>query len=143
MQTKITARHGHLSDETREFLTHKCDKLLHIFERVTEIHTTVDFQHNSDRVRVELLVDAEHKHDFAAHSEGDTVTHAFEAALHKMETQLRRYKKKIQNHRGDPSARMLAADPFPESDPSVPVAEDGVAGNGLAEDSVADAPAAA
>lgn len=135
MQTKITARHGQLTDETRAFMTQKCEKLLHLFERVTEIHTLVDFEHAGDRVRVELLVDAEHKHDFTACVEGDDVTHAFEAALHKMEKQVRRYKKRIQNHHGDPPAREIAVDPFADTPP--------VADEAVFDDSSADVPAVA
>ncbi|QDT17459.1 ribosome hibernation-promoting factor, HPF/YfiA family [Alienimonas californiensis] len=112
MQTKIAVRHGQLNDATREFITAKCDKLVHLFERVTEILVTVEFEHAGDRVRVELLVDAEHKHDFTAHCEGTEVTPTFESCLHKMEQQLRRYKKRIQEHHGDPSAREVAGDPF-------------------------------
>ncbi|MFH5802444.1 ribosome hibernation-promoting factor, HPF/YfiA family [Alienimonas sp. DA493] len=116
MQTKIAVRHGQLNDATRDFITGKCDKLVHLFERVTEILVTVEFEHAGDRVRVEMLVDAEHKHDFTAHCEGTEVTPTFESCLHKMERQLRRYKKRIQEHHGDPSARQVAGNPFDEED---------------------------
>ncbi|MEM9702835.1 MAG: ribosome-associated translation inhibitor RaiA, partial [Planctomycetota bacterium] len=112
MQTKIAVRHGQLNDDTRAFIEGKCEKLLHLFERVTEIAATVEYQHNGDRVRVELNVDAEHKHDFNAHSEGEDVGQTFESCLHKMERQISRYKKRIQEHHGDPSARDVAGDPF-------------------------------
>lgn len=117
MQTKIAVRHGQLNDETRAFIAGKCEKLVHLFERVTEIVTTVEFEHAGDRVRVELLVDAEHKHDLCSHAEGAEIVPTFEASLHKMERQLRRYKKRIQEHHGDPAARDVAGDPFAE-DPS-------------------------
>ena len=116
MQTKIAVRHGQLNDETREFIRGKCDKLLHLFERVTEIVATVEFEHAGDRVRVELLVDAEHKHDFAAHCEGEDVVATFESCLHKMERQVSRYKKRIQEHHGDPAARDVAMNPFAADD---------------------------
>lgn len=116
VQIKIAVRHGQLNDPTRQFIQGKCEKLVHLFERVTEIVATVEFEHAGDRVRVELLVDAEHKHDFTAHSEGAEVTPTFESCLHKMERQLRRYKKRIQEHHGDPSARDVAGDPFDDDD---------------------------
>ncbi|NNJ24259.1 HPF/RaiA family ribosome-associated protein [Alienimonas chondri] len=118
MQTKIAVRHGQLNDDTRAFISGKCDKLVHLFERVTEIVTTVEFEHAGDRVRVELLVDAEHKHDFTSHDEGAEVIPTFESCLHKMERQIRRYKKRIQEHHGDPSARDVAGDPFAD-DPAL------------------------
>ena len=112
MQIKVAVRHGQLNDQSRDFIKGKCEKLVHLFERVTEILTTVEFEHGGDRVRVELLVDAEHKHDFTSHCEGEEVVPTFESCLHKMERQLRRYKKRIQEHRGDPAARDVAGDPF-------------------------------
>ena len=114
MQTKLAVRHGQLNDDTRAFLKQKCEKLTHIFERVTEILVTVDFEHGGDRVRIELLVDAEHKHDLCTHCEGKEVVPTFESCLHKMERSLRRYKKRIQEHHGDPAARDVAGDPFAE-----------------------------
>ena len=116
MQIKLAVRHGNLNDETRAFLKQKCEKLPHLFERVTEILTTVEFEHGGDRVRCEILVDAEHKHDFASHCEGTDVLPTFDACLHKMERQLRRYKKRIQEHHGDPAARDVAGDPFADDD---------------------------
>ena len=117
MQTVVTVRHGELPDDTRDYIRRKCDRLLHLFERVTAIETTVEYE--KDRAKVELLVDAEHKHDFVAHSEGpsgnrgDGVAPIFDGVLHKMEQQIRRYKEKLQDHRRDPSTAELTA-PAPE-----------------------------
>jgi putative sigma-54 modulation protein len=54
-------------------------------------------------VNVEILVDAEHKHDFVAHDAADTVIPAFDLALHRIEHQITKYKEKIQDHRRDTS----------------------------------------
>ena len=48
-----------------------------------------------------ILVDAEHKHNFVAHAEGDDAAATFDGALHKMEQQIRKYKEKVQDHRRD------------------------------------------
>jgi len=82
-------------------MTRKAEKLLTFFERVTQINVTAILE--KDRVMVEILVDAEHKHNFVAHEEADTVIPAFDLALHKMEQQIRKYKERIQDHRRDPS----------------------------------------
>ena len=97
MQVAITSRHGNINGEAREHITRKSEKLLTYFERVTEIDVTVDFQR--DRIKVEMLVDAEHKHNFVASDEGELVTATFDGALQKMEQQIRRYKQKLQDHR--------------------------------------------
>jgi len=99
VQVSVTARHGNITDDVRERITQKSQKLLTFFERVFAIDVTVDFI--KDRVRVELLVDAEHRHNFVAHDEGDDVFSTFDRAYQKMEQQIRRYKEKIQDHRRD------------------------------------------
>ena len=107
MQVAITCRHGNLSDDLRARMRQKAEKLLTYFERVTAIGVTVDFA--DERVAVEILVDAEHKHDFVARDEGADVSATFDGALHKVEQQIRRYKEKIQDHRRDRSAGEVAA----------------------------------
>lgn len=99
MQIKVSSRHGTVRPEAHEHITTKAEKLLTFFERVTEIEVTVDFEH--EKASVEILVDTEHKHDFVAVAEGDEVSATFDAALHKMEQQIRKYKEKLQDHRRD------------------------------------------
>ena len=106
MQVAITSRHGTLSPSAHEHIKHKAEKLLTYFDRVTAINVTVDF--TSDRTDVEILVDAEHRHDLVARESGENVIAAFDGALHKMEHQVRKYKEKIQDHRRDPALSDLA-----------------------------------
>ena len=101
MQVAVTCKHGAISPDVQEYLRSKSEKLLTYFERVTAINVTVSF--DKSRCRVEILVDAEHKHDFVAHDEGDHVTATFDIVLHKMEQQIRKYKEKLQDHRGGPT----------------------------------------
>jgi putative sigma-54 modulation protein len=100
LQIKISARHGHLNDATRGFIEEKASKLLHIFERLTMIEVTVDTSNH--QANVEVLVSAEHKHDFVAHETHPELMTAVEGAIAKLEQQLRRYKEKVQKgHRRD------------------------------------------
>ena len=71
MQVAITCKHGQLSANQQEYMTRKSEKLLTYFERVTAINVTVTFENG--RVRAEILVDAEHKHNFVANDVGDEV----------------------------------------------------------------------
>ncbi len=81
-------------------MTHKAEKLLTYFERVTAIVVTVDLK-VVDHVKVEIQVDTEHKHDFvASHEDADAIV-AFDQAMHKMEHQIVKYKEKLQDHRRD------------------------------------------
>ena len=102
MQIKISARHGHLSDATQQFIREKAQKLLHFFERIMSIEVTVDLK--NDIKLVEFLVSAEHKHDFVARESNGDVLAAVDLAVDKLEGQLRRYKEKVQDRRRTPSA---------------------------------------
>ncbi|QDT25239.1 ribosome hibernation-promoting factor, HPF/YfiA family [Gimesia panareensis] len=114
MQVAITCRHGSVSDGLREYITEKSEKLLTYFERVTAIQITIDQGENQNRV--EILVDAEHKHNFVAHAEGDEVKPNFHAALSKMEQQIKKYKQKIQDHRRDIPINEIAENGLAESE---------------------------
>jgi len=109
VQIKISVRHGHLSDSAQQFIREKANKLLHYFERLTMIEVTVDLQ--KDDKLVEFLVQAEHKHDFVAREHHGELMTAVDMALAKLEGQIRRYKEKIQDHKGSPRASELAARP--------------------------------
>ena len=102
MQIKISARHGHLSEPTQQFIREKVDKLTHYFERLTFIEVTVDLKPKESVV--ELLVSAEHKHDFVARESSADVLAAVDVVIDKLGEQLRRYKERIQDHRRTPSA---------------------------------------
>jgi putative sigma-54 modulation protein len=103
VQVAITCRHGSIHDDVRANVVSKSEKLLTYFERVTAISVTVIFENErmKERVRVEILVDAEHKHNFVAIDEGEDVPSTFDRALNKMEQQIKKYKAKIQDHRRD------------------------------------------
>jgi len=100
VQIEVTSRHGTVSDDVRRYIVQKSEKILTFFERVTAIQVTVDFE-NTHLIKVEMLVDAEHKHDFVANDVGQDVISTFDRTLHKMEQQVRKYKERIQDHRRD------------------------------------------
>ena len=108
MQVAIAARHGELKPEVQDYISRKAEKLLTYFDRVTSIVITADF--SEERVGVEILVDAEHKHNFVAHAQGTDVGGAFDQALQKMEQQIRKYKEKVQDHRRDQPLNKLVGD---------------------------------
>ncbi|MBA3315968.1 MAG: ribosome-associated translation inhibitor RaiA [Planctomycetota bacterium] len=114
MQIEVTSRHGTVSDDVRRHLVQKAEKLLTYFERVTAIQVTVDFE-TPRLTKVEILVDAEHKHDFVANDQGEDVVATFDRVLHKMEQQVKRYKERIQDHRRDrPMNEIVSPDPVPD-----------------------------
>jgi putative sigma-54 modulation protein len=109
VQVAITCKHGQLSANQQEYMTRKSEKLLTYFERVTAINVTVTYE--KGRVRTEILVDAEHKHNFVANDVGDELIPTFDVTLHKMEQQIKKYKEKIQDHRrGQPEQDVEAGE---------------------------------
>ncbi|MBL8865522.1 MAG: ribosome-associated translation inhibitor RaiA [Gemmataceae bacterium] len=101
MQVKVSARHGHLDESTQTEIREKAEKLLHYFERVSLIEVTVELR--GLQKHAEILLNAEHKHDFVAHAEAEDIQTAVTAAVEKMKHQIKHYKEKIQDHRRNPS----------------------------------------
>ena len=112
MQIKISARHGHLSENTQEIIRAKADKLTHLFQRIMMIEVLVDLQ--VDNNMVEFLVSAEHKHDFVASARHPDVLAAVDLVMDKLERQVRRYKEKIQDHRRTPPTGQVTTAPTSE-----------------------------
>jgi putative sigma-54 modulation protein len=98
VQITISARHGHLSDTTKDRILEKVEKLPRYFERLTSIGLTVDLR-DETAPAVELLVSAEHKHDFVATERSENLLASVETVVQRMEQQLRKYKDRLQNHR--------------------------------------------
>ena len=98
MHIEITTRHGSLTPEQQTYLNEKAQKLLRFFDRLMAIEVEVD-QRKHDWL-VEIFVSAEHKHDFVAREEAAVPEAAMDHCVHKIEQQLRRYKEKIQHHKG-------------------------------------------
>lgn len=108
VQIKISARHGHLSEQTQAKLEAKVDKLSRFFERLMEIEITVNLE-QPDSPEVELIAHAEHRKDFVATVRAGELMAALDAAIHKVEGQLRKYKSKVQDHH--PRTGKAAAEP--------------------------------
>jgi putative sigma-54 modulation protein len=98
VQIKVSARHGHLSDDHQREIRERAERLLHFFDRITLIDVTVDL---GDKIRkkVEILVDAEHKHDFVARDEHEELIAAVDLAVDRIQHQIHRYKERIQDRR--------------------------------------------
>lgn len=99
MQIEISTRHGELTPDQQKHLYDKAEKLRKYFGRLMAIEVSVD--HGKQAWDVEILVSAEHKHDFVASENGPTPESAMDQCVHKIENQLRRYKEKVQHHKGD------------------------------------------
>jgi putative sigma-54 modulation protein len=111
VQIDISARHGHLSDASRDKIVSKVGKLQRYFDRLFSIEVIVDLK-DSEYPRVDIQVSAEHKHDFVAHEQTGSLWGSVDAVVQKLEQQLRRYKEKVQrrNRNHDMRRQEIAAD---------------------------------
>lgn len=101
MQINVSTRHGSISDATESKVIAKVEKLGRIFERLTQISVVIDLK-KADEPLVDINVSAEHKHDFVASYQSTDLWGCIDQVIHKLETQIKKYKDKIQSqHRGD------------------------------------------
>jgi putative sigma-54 modulation protein len=116
VQIQIAKRHhGELDPAQQQYIHDKAEKLLKYFGRIMLIEVAVD--HVKNAWDIEILVSAEHKHDFVAREQASTPSAAMDQCVHKIEEQLRRYKQKVQNHKGETNAGMQPKS-FEEPPPS-------------------------
>lgn len=104
MHIRISTRHGSLSDESQAKIRAKLEKLPRLFDRLTAIEVTIDLERR-DEPSVDLRVSAEHKHDFVASNQSNDLMGSIDQVMHKLEQQLRKYKKKIQDRHRSPADR--------------------------------------
>jgi len=115
VQIEISTRHGQLSEASQQKITAKAEKLLRIFDRLTAIAVVVDLTDEA-APKIDLQVSAEHKHDFVAHDQSDSLMGSVDTVLHKMEQQLRKYKEKVQERHRSSDARRTEATLEPEAE---------------------------
>ncbi len=115
MQIKVSTRHGQLSEASQSKIAAKVEKLTRFHDRLTSIDVVIDLTDEASP-KVDLQVAAEHKHDFVAHDQSDSLMATVDNVIHKMEQQLRKYKEKVQErHRtGEPRRRETTTNPNTE-----------------------------
>jgi putative sigma-54 modulation protein len=98
VQINISARHGHLSSASQQRISAKVERIRKYYDRVSAISVTVDLEH-ADQPGVELVVSAEHHEDFVAADSAESLLAAVDAAVHKVEMQIRKHKEKLTDRR--------------------------------------------
>ena len=110
MQINISARHGHLSSASQQRISEKVERIRKYYDRVSAIVVTVDLEH-ADQPSVELVVSAEHHEDFVAADTAESLLSAVDAAVHKVEMQIRKHKEKLTDRRTTPHKHIDVAAP--------------------------------
>jgi putative sigma-54 modulation protein len=104
VQVTVSARHGHLEDSVQAVVQEKAETLLRYFDRLSSIGVTVDLHRDhANKLTVEILAKAEHKHEFVATEAAEELLTAFNLASDKIKQQIKHYKERLQDHRRDPS----------------------------------------
>ena len=114
MLVKISTRHGHLSEASQQNISAKAEKVLRIFDRITAIELTIDLK-DSTKPRVDAKLSAEHRDDFIAHDQSESLMASVDAVLHRLEQQMRKYKEKITDRHRHPDAKREGAAPGSEA----------------------------
>lgn len=99
MQVNVSARHGHLKQADQQLITEKAEKVRKFYDRINAIDVTVDLEHQ-DKPHVEINVSAEGAADFVATAMAASVLAALDAAIQKVEQQVRKHKEKVTDHKG-------------------------------------------
>ena len=93
----VAARHMDVSEALKKYAEQKANKLLKYYDRIQEIE--VIFDAGKDRTRVEMIVNAEHKHMFIAHHDHDDAYASIDGCVDKLERQLSDLKDKYRNRK--------------------------------------------
>ena len=98
MEINISTRHGSISDETREKVANKIEKLPRFFDRISSIEVTIDLEHR-DTPTVDLRVTVKNR-EFVATSQSQELMASMDQVVDKLEQQLRKHKEKsVDRHR--------------------------------------------
>jgi ribosome hibernation promoting factor len=93
----ISSRHMEVTAALKSFAEQKAAKLTRYYDRIQEIE--VIFDNAPEAMRVEMIVNAEHRKMFIAHHAQDDAYACIDGCIAKLERQLSEYKKKFRNRK--------------------------------------------
>ena len=94
----ITGKHVEITDAIRSHAEEKTAKLPKYYSSVNQVEVIIDSGDGSDAI-VEVIARAEHSNVFIAKESGQDTYACIDLAVHKLERQLRRKKKKQRNNK--------------------------------------------
>lgn len=99
MRIAVSGRHVEVTDDVREYVENKANKLTRFYDRIHEIEVVLD--HESEQFTAEMIVRAGKKHTFVASETGPDTFVIIDRIIDKLERQLTKHKEKMQEHRYD------------------------------------------
>ncbi len=98
----ITGKHVEITDAIRSHAEEKTAKLPKYYSSINQVEVIIDSGDGSDAI-VEVIAHAEHSNVFIAKESGQDTYACIDLAVHKLERQLRRKKKKQRNNKHLPT----------------------------------------
>ena len=95
---QIAGHSAHISDGFRDLIHDRAEHLIRIFDGITTIHVTVTVE--KERRIAEIVANVSHGAPVVGKAVADDLGAAFHEAVEHVETQLRRHKDRIRDHRG-------------------------------------------
>ena len=94
----MTGKHIEITDGLRAHAQEKADKLPRYYNSINHIEVVIK-GNDGGKPSVEIIVHAEHSHDFVVKECGEDTYACIDVAMHKLERQLRRKKEKQRNNK--------------------------------------------
>ena len=113
MLVTITAKHIEITDAIRTHADEKVEKLPRYYDSITQIEVVLE-GNEGGRQSAEIIVHAEHNDLLIAKETGTDIYTCIDAAVHKMERQLRKAKEKQRGHKATSVAAIESPAVLPE-----------------------------
>lgn len=95
----ISGKHITITDAIRSYAQEKTGKLPRYYDGVNQVEVIVESGHGAEKVGVEIIARGEHSNVFVATEKGADAYQCIDAAVHKLEGQLRKKKTKERDHK--------------------------------------------
>lgn len=99
VQIHVTARHVEVTDDVREYIDQKIEKLPRFYDRIHEIEVVLDAE--SEQFSVEMIVRTDRRHTIVVRETGPDTFALVDVLIDKLERQLTKHKEKNRNHKHD------------------------------------------
>ncbi len=106
MQFTITGKHIVITEAIRDYAQEKTSKLPKYYDGVNQVEVVVDSSKGANKMIVEIIAKGGHGHVFVATETGEGAYPCIDAAVHKLEQQLRKTKARERDdkHMGEGSS---------------------------------------
>ncbi len=106
MQFTISGKHIEITEAIRNYAQEKTARLPRYYDRLSQVEVVVDSSRGANKMCVEIIAKGGHGHVFVATETGEGAYPCIDAAVHKLEQQLRKTKARERDdkHMGEGSS---------------------------------------